>query len=153
MHSLKVTSAAYSEGQAIPREFTCDGLDQSPPLAIDGIPAEARFLALILDDPDAPRGTWTHWTWWDLPVAHAHLPAGADVKALGARQGMTTARTVGYHGPCPPGGTHRYIVHAYATAIPLALPEGASVAVVHEALQGKTLASGTLTARYSRPSQ
>lgn len=147
---LKVTSSAYSEGETIPREFTCDGADRSPPLAIEGMPAGARYLALILDDPDAPRGTWTHWTWWDLPVAHADLPPGADVKALGARQGMTSAHTVGYHGPCPPSGVHRYVVHAYATAVPLSLPEGASVASVHEALRGKALASGTLMARYAR---
>ena len=151
MAGLKVTSSAYSEGQAIPREFTCDGQDWSPPLEIQGVPPAARFIALVLDDPDAPRGTWTHWTFWDLPVSHSRLAAGADVKALGARQGMTSARSVGYHGPCPPGGTHRYVVHAYATAGPLGLPEGAAVAAVQEAVKGKAIASGTLTGLYTRP--
>ncbi|MFA5943123.1 MAG: YbhB/YbcL family Raf kinase inhibitor-like protein [Candidatus Thermoplasmatota archaeon] len=150
MPGLKVTSSAYSEGQAIPAEFTCDGSDQSPPLVVEGIPPGAAFLAIILDDPDAPRGTWTHWTLWDLPAKHNHLPAGVAVNSLGARQGMTTAGTVGYHGPCPPSGTHRYIVHAFATAKPLGLPAGASVEAVHAALAGVAMAKGTLTGRYAR---
>jgi Raf kinase inhibitor-like YbhB/YbcL family protein len=150
MAAMRVTSPAYSEGQAIPPGFTCDGEDRSPPLEIQGLPVGTRFVALVLDDPDAPGGTWTHWTFWDLPAAHASLPAAADVKALGARQGTTSARSVGYHGPCPPGGTHRYVVRVYALASQLALPDGATVAALQDALKGKALASATLTGVYSR---
>ena len=150
MAGLKVTSPAYAEGQAIPRQFTCDGEDRSPPLEFQGLPPGTKFLAWVLDDPDAPRGTWTHWTVWDLPAATNRIPAGADIQALGGRQGTTSARSVGYHGPCPPGGTHRYIVHAYALASPLGLPEGAPVGDVQAALKGKTIAGGTLIANYTR---
>lgn len=147
---LTVTSPAYREGQPIPREFTCDGDDRSPPLAVAGFPPQARWWALVLDDPDAPRGTWTHWTFWDLPVADASLPAGADVAALGAVEGLTSAKEVGYHGPCPPGGTHRYVATAYATTDRLGLPRGAPVADVHAALRAKAVASGALLGTYGR---
>jgi Raf kinase inhibitor-like YbhB/YbcL family protein len=147
---LTVTSSAYAEGGSIPRDFSCDGGDRSPPLSIGGAPAGARYLAVVFDDPDAPRATWTHWTFWDLPVARGNLPAGADVKALGAVEGTTSAKSAGYHGPCPPGGTHRYIVHAYATGEPLGLPPGAAVDQVWKALQAKAVAEGTLMGRYTR---
>lgn len=147
---LTVTSSAYAEGGAIPKEYSCDGSDKAPPLAISGAPAGARFYAVVFDDPDAPRGTWTHWTFWDLPVARGNLPAGADVKALGATEGTTSAKSTGYHGPCPPGGTHRYIVHAFATNGTLGLPAGASVDQVWKAIEAKAVAEGTLMGRYSR---
>jgi Raf kinase inhibitor-like YbhB/YbcL family protein len=147
---LSVTSSAYAEGAAIPKEFSCDGADRSPPLSIAGAPAGARYYALVFDDPDAPRGTWTHWTFWDLPVARGTLPAGADVKALGAKEGTTSSKSVGYHGPCPPGGTHRYVAHAFATNEPLGLQPGAGVDQVWKAVQAKAVAQGTLTGRYSR---
>jgi Raf kinase inhibitor-like YbhB/YbcL family protein len=153
MASLTVTSPAYSEGKPIPAEFTCDGDGRSPPLSIAGLPPGVRFLSLVFDDPDAPRGTWTHWTFWDLPTGGkgpVDLPAGVDVEERGARQGRTSAGTVGYHGPCPPGGTHRYVVHAFASSEPLGLPNGASIEVVHAELKRKAFAMGTLTGTYKR---
>lgn len=152
MASLTVTSSAYTEGLPIPAAYTCDGDGRSPPLTVTGFPEGTRFLSVVLDDPDAPRGTWTHWTFWDLPVSkeRVELPAGVDVEALGARQGKTSANTVGYHGPCPPGGTHRYIVRAFASASSLGLPRGASVEVVHAELKRKAFATGTLMGTYKR---
>ena len=110
-----------------------------------------RLSSACTTSTEAPRGTWTHWTFWDLPVAQADLPAGANVAGFGAREGTTSARAVGYHGPCPPGGTHRYIVHAYATAAPLGLAPGATVDQLKAALQGKVLAEGRLQGTYKRP--
>lgn len=150
VRKFTVTSPAYQEGQSIPPEYTCDGADQPPPLVFAGMPSEARYLAVVLDDPDAPRGTWTHWTFWDLPVSKATLASGADVSAMGAKEGATSAGSVGYHGPCPPSGTHRYIVHAYATAGPLGLGTGASIEAVHKALESKAVAQGTLNGTYHR---
>lgn len=147
---LAVTSPAYQEGGSIPPRFTCEGADRSPPWAVAGIPADARFLHAVFDDPDAPGGTWTHWTWWDLPASVTGLPEGADVRALGATEGTTSARAVGYHGPCPPGGTHRYVLHVVATRDRLGLPRGAPVAHVWAALQGKAIAEGTLMGRFTR---
>lgn len=148
--SLTVTSPAFQPGKPIPSEYTCDGGDHVPPMSIKGAPANARYLAVILDDPDAPRGTWTHWTFWDLPVAKGDLPKDAKVAALGAREGTTSAGSTGYHGPCPPSGSHRYIVHAYATVDPLGLPAGAPLSALQSALKGKALAEGMLASTYSR---
>lgn len=148
--ALTVTSTAFVAGKPIPREFSCDGGDHSPPLAFSGLPPSAKYLAVVLDDPDAPRGTWTHWTFWDLPVARAPLPKDAQVTALGAKEGTTSAGSVGYHGPCPPSGTHRYVVHAWATAEPLGLPAGAAVDAVHKAAKAKAVAQGELMGTYSR---
>ena len=145
-----VTSPAYGEGGAIPATYTCKGLDQSPPWAFSGLPAGARYWAAVFDDPDAPGGTWTHWTWWDLPASSTGLAAGADVAALGAVEGVTSAKSVGYHGPCPPGGTHRYVLRLYATKEPLGLKRGASIADVHAALKAKAVASGTLTGTFAK---
>jgi Raf kinase inhibitor-like YbhB/YbcL family protein len=149
--SLAVTSSAFSQGKPIPKEFSCDGGDRSPPLSIAGLPAGADYVAVVLDDPDAPKGTWTHWTFWDLPAAKAgNLPAGVAVEGLGAIQGTTSAGSVGYHGPCPPGGTHRYFVRAYATNGSLGLAKGASVDAVRKALKAKAVAQGELMGTYSR---
>ena len=147
---ITVTSPAYAEGGRIPPQFTCAGADRSPPWSFAGIPAQARFLAAVFDDPDAPRGAGTHWTWWDLTADVGGVPEAADVTALGATEGTTSSKEVGYHGPCPPSGTHRYVLHVYATQEPLGLTRGASVADVHAALRSKAIAQGTLTATFSR---
>ena len=150
MPSFTVTSTAFAQGQPIPKQFSCDGGDHSPPLAFSGLPADAKYLAVVLDDPDAPKGTWTHWTFWDLPVARVPLPQDAKVTALGAKEGTTSAGSVGYQGPCPPSGTHRYFVHAWATAEPLGLAAGASVDAVHKAVKAKAVAQGELMGTYRR---
>lgn len=148
--TLTVTSSAFSEGQPIPRSYSCDGADASPPISIAGVPDGTRALALIMDDPDAPRGTWTHWTFWNLPAARNHLPQGADVTSLGAVQGWTSSGEPGYGGPCPPSGTHRYFFKVYAQDALLNLPAGATLQDFVKALGGHVLAWGQLMGTYSR---
>jgi Raf kinase inhibitor-like YbhB/YbcL family protein len=147
---MNIMSTSFRHGGTIPEKFSAYGDNISPSIRIEGLTPGAKSWALIMDDPDAPRGTWTHWTFWDLPVARGNLPAGADVKALGAVEGTTSAKSAGYHGPCPPGGTHRYVVHAFATNGTLGLQAGASVDQVWKAVQAKAVAEGTLMGRFSR---
>lgn len=148
--SLSVTSSAFSEGGPVPSKYSCDGSDVSPPLRISGLPQGARYVALVMDDPDAPSGTWTHWAWWDLPAGPADLGEGADVTDAGAREGKNSWGRTGYGGPCPPSGTHRYYFRAFATEEPLGLPSGASVGAVWDALAQKAVAQGELMGTYSR---
>lgn len=148
--ALAITSPAYAEGQPIPAQFTCRGKDISPPFAWSGIPRNARSFAFILDDPDAPGGTWTHWTFWNLPAAAKGLEEGADVTDAGAVQGKTSAGTVGYHGPCPPSGTHRYVATLYALSQPLNLQLGASVTQLRAAMVGRILAQAKLTGTFTK---
>jgi Raf kinase inhibitor-like YbhB/YbcL family protein len=148
--AFTLSSPAFRDGQEIPRAFTCQGGDRSPALSWSGTPPAARFLALVLDDPDAPRGTWTHWTWWDLPATVPSLPEGADVGRLGAVQGTTSARATGYHGPCPPSGRHRYVFTLHALAEPLRLPAGASVSDLQAALKAKSVGKAQLRGTYQQ---
>jgi Raf kinase inhibitor-like YbhB/YbcL family protein len=147
--AFTLASTAYTEGNPIPKRHTCDGTDVSPPLQWSGVPAGARALALILDDPDAPGGTWTHWTVWNMPPGTTELPEGADVTRLGARQGKTSNGKAGYHGPCPPSGRHRYICTLYALSQALDLPEG-GVAELRRAMEGKVLGEAKLMGTYAR---
>ncbi|MFO1532295.1 MAG: YbhB/YbcL family Raf kinase inhibitor-like protein [Thermoplasmatota archaeon] len=147
---LTVTSTAFAQGEPIPQKFTCAGSDIAPPLAWAGAPKSVKAWALILDDPDAPGGTWTHWTFWNLPAGARSIPEGADLKAMGATEGITSAGTMGYHGPCPPSGTHRYSVKVYALSQPLSLSEGAKVQQLRSAMTGRILAEGQLMGTFSK---
>jgi len=153
---LSLTSTAFKEGRSIPIEYTCDGADASPPLAWDGVPSGAKALALIADDPDAPRGTWVHWVLYDIPAILTGLPANVAktdrVKELGgAMQGSTDFKRVGYGGPCPPPGpAHRYFFKLYALAAPLALKPGATKQDVERAMNGHLLATAQLMGTYAR---
>lgn len=149
--TLSLSSSAFPHGSPIPREYSCRGENVSPPLAFGGVPGGAAALALILDDPDAPRGTFTHWAFWDLPPARAALPRGADLEALGAREGRNDAGTTGYVGPCPPSGTHRYVFTGYALREPLGLAAGSPVADLRAALEGRVLARGELVGTFAAP--
>lgn len=150
---LKLTSPSYAEGQAIPERFTCKGADVSPPFAWSGVPRGARSLAFILDDPDAPGGTWTHWTFWNLPAAAKGLEEGADVTAAGAVQGRTSNGTQGYHGPCPPSGTHRYVATLYALSQPLSLQQGATAQQMRAAMTGRIVAQARLAGTFAATGQ
>ena len=150
---LKLTSTAFSEGGMIPQQYTCDGTDVSPPLSWSGVPAAARTLALICDDPDAPVGTWVHWVLFNLPASTKDLPEHVPtLKTLpnGARQGTNDFRRIGYGGPCPPGGTHRYYFKLYALDLVLPLDAGATKAQLLKAMEGHVLAEGQLMGRYKR---
>jgi Raf kinase inhibitor-like YbhB/YbcL family protein len=143
---MRLTSTAFEPGAEIPRRFTCDGRDVSPPLALHDVPPEARSLVLIMDDPDAPGGTWDHWITYDIPVTH-DVPEG--VAALGTAGRNSWGRT-GYGGPCPPRGTHRYVFSVYALDSELGLAQGADKAAVLKAISGHVLAEARLTGRYAR---
>ncbi len=153
MPILTVTSPAFQEGAMIPRKYTCDGDNVSPPLQWGAVPPEAKSLALISDDPDAPVGIWVHWVLFNLPPAETGLPENVPPdRALknGAAQGTNDFRKPGYGGPCPPGGTHRYYFKVYALDTALDLKPGATKAQVEKAMQGHILAQGQLMGKYKR---
>ncbi len=150
---IKITSAAFVEGGMIPRKYTCDGEDISPPLAWTGVPDGSKTIALISDDPDAPMGTWVHWVLFNLPATEKGLsgavPPDKELKN-GAKQGRNDFRRIGYGGPCPPGGTHRYFFKVYALDAVLNLPAGATKAELLKAMEGHILAQGQLMGKYRR---
>jgi Raf kinase inhibitor-like YbhB/YbcL family protein len=147
--TISVTSTAFAPGKAIPREFSGYGENVSPPLKLAGLPPDAQALAIVVDDPDAPNGTFTHWTAWDLQNV-TEIPRGADIKKLKGTQGKNGLGKVGYHGPQPPSGTHRYRFRVFALRDKLGLPHGAPVEDVWKALDGKVRAWGELSATYTK---
>ena len=151
--AMRIESSAFSEGGLIPRRHTCDGKDVSPPLSWSGIPEGAKSLALICDDPDAPGKTWVHWVVFNIPPAARQLPEGiapAETIPGGGTQGKNDFRKLGYGGPCPPGGTHRYQFKLYALDSELTLAAAATKAQLEGAIEGHVLGQATLTGKYSR---
>lgn len=150
---MTLTSSAFAEGASIPDQYTCNGRDISPPLAWSNVPAGTQSLALICDDPDAPVGTWVHWVLFNLPPTLQGLPEGVpNQKTLegGGVHGLNSWRRVGYGGPCPPGGTHRYYFKLYALDTTLKLDSNATARDVEAAMQGHVLGAAQLMGRYSR---
>jgi Raf kinase inhibitor-like YbhB/YbcL family protein len=156
--TILLRSDSFADGGDIPKAYTCDGKDTSPPLSWSGVPEGARSLALVVEDPDAPRGTWAHWVLFDLapdvvelagavPSGETFAPKGG---AKAARQGKNDFGNLGYGGPCPPSGTHRYVFRLYALDAELALAPGATREQVLRAMNGHVLAEGRLTGRYRR---
>jgi Raf kinase inhibitor-like YbhB/YbcL family protein len=149
---IKLTSTAFKDGAMIPRKYTCDGPDVSPQLAWDAVPAGTKSLALVCDDPDAPRGGWVHWVIFNLPPAlrelHEDIPKKGELKN-GARQGVNDFGDIGYGGPCPPS-LHRYYFKLYALDTPLTLVAGALKVQVLKAVEGHILAQGQLMGKYQR---
>jgi len=144
--AITITSSAFTEGMMIPKKHTCDAEDISPDLKWSGVPKEAKSLALICDDPDAPVGTWVHWVLFNIP---AGVPLDAALKN-GARHGKNDFRKLGYGGPCPPGGTHRYFFKIYALDTLLTLESGSTKAQLVAAMKGHILAEGQLMGKYKR---
>jgi Raf kinase inhibitor-like YbhB/YbcL family protein len=151
---IELTSPAFSEGADIPKQFTGDGADQSPRLQWSEPPAGTKSLALICDDPDAPRGTWVHWVLYNLPADARELGEGVpttDALSNGAKQGKNDFGKIGYGGPAPPKGKpHRYFFKLYALDTTLTLPAGATKDQVIAAMKGHILADGQLMGKYSR---
>jgi Raf kinase inhibitor-like YbhB/YbcL family protein len=151
---IQMSSTAFKEGAAIPVVYTCDGENISPPLSWTGAPQGSQSLALIVDDPDAPAGTWVHWVVFNLPPSMSSLSEGAS--SSGRQEQFGTAgtnsfRKSGYGGPCPPKGKpHRYFIKLYALDIMLGLKSGATKADVEKAMQGHILAQGQLMGTYGR---
>jgi len=152
--SFQITTSAFSAGEAIPKKFTCDAPDLSPPLSWKGAPAGTQTFALIMDDPDAPVGTWVHWVLYNVPANTGDLAEGVakqEQLASGALQGRNDFRKTGYGGPCPPPGkAHRYFLKLYALDTQLKLEAGASKADVERAMKGHILAQAELMGRYGR---
>ncbi len=147
MGELKLTSPAFSHNGQIPQKFTCKGDDVNPKLDISGIPSGAKSLALIVDDPDAPRGTWVHWVIWNIPPTGK---IGEDSVPQGASEGMTDSGMPGYGGPCPPSGTHRYFFKLYALDITLNLSPDARKPDLENAMRGHILAQTELIGLFSK---
>ena len=150
---LKLTSTAFKEGEAIPRGYTCDGANVSPPLEWTGVPKSAKTIAIIADDPDAPSGDWVHWVLFNLPAEGLGLientPATETLTGGGA-QGKNDFGKIGYGGPCPPSGTHRYFFKFYALDGELSLPAGATKAEIEQAMQGHIVGQAQLMGTYHR---
>jgi len=151
--SMKLTSTAFSESASIPVKYTCRGDDVSPSLSWTEPPAGTRSFALIMDDPDAPMGTWVHWILFNLPGAARGLPEGVPTTPSlkdGSVQGLSSAHSTGYHGPCPPSGTHRYYFKLYALDITLALDSTANKEALLEAMEGHILAQTELIGTFRK---
>jgi Raf kinase inhibitor-like YbhB/YbcL family protein len=155
--ALQLTSAAFQPGGEIPKKYTCDGADISPPLAWSGAPAGTRSFALIVDDPDAPdpkapKLTWVHWVLYDIPANAMSLPEGVATKALpaGTREGRNDWKRTGYGGPCPPIGRHRYFHKLYALDAVLADLGKPAKADLEKAIKGHVLAQAELVGTYQR---
>lgn len=157
---MELVSAAFRDGARIPVRHTCDGEDSSPPLSWSGVPKGARALALIMEDPDAPPGTWIHWVLYDLPPGLKGLAAGfpkderpAGGGAHGACWGVDEFSRVGYHGPCPPPGRpHRYVFTLYALDAETGLEPRRPKDELLRAMKGRVLAKASLTGLYGRGS-
>ncbi len=154
MQQIQISSSAFTEGQAIPPKYTCDGENISPPLDWSGVPQGVASLALIAEDPDAPGGTWVHWVVYNIDSSLHGLPEGILDYSGSSGTGLAgnnDFRKAGYGGPCPPKGKpHRYFFKLYALDVQLNLKPGAVKADVEKAMRGHVLAQGQLMEKYTR---
>jgi Raf kinase inhibitor-like YbhB/YbcL family protein len=155
--SLTLVSADFDAGGSIPPAHTCDGSDISPALSWSGIPAGAKSLALVIDDPDAPdpaapKMTWVHWVLYNIPISVASLPAsiGGTTLPPGTRTGLNDWKKSAYGGPCPPTGRHRYVHKLYALDVQLPDLGHPTKAELEKAMRGHILAQGELTGTYQK---
>jgi Raf kinase inhibitor-like YbhB/YbcL family protein len=155
--SLAIASPAFGPSEEIPAVHTCEGKDTSPPLQWSGVPAGAKSLALVVDDPDAPdpkapRMTWVHWVLYDIPPTVAALPAAATSRDLppGTREGLNDWKRTGYGGPCPPVGRHRYFFKLYALDAVLPVLRTPTKAALEKAMEGHVLAKCELVGTYEK---
>jgi Raf kinase inhibitor-like YbhB/YbcL family protein len=144
---MKITSSAFQDGGNIPSKFTCDGGDASPPLQIADVPSGAKSVVLVVDDPDAPSGLFTHWMVWNISPQTNAIAEGTTPKGV---HGTNDFGKSGYGGPCPPSGTHRYYFKIFALDRELDLPSGAKRRQLDAAMKGHVVAQGELMGRYSR---
>ena len=142
---LRIRSTAFQNEEMIPSKYTCDGINISPPLDIKLIPEEAKCLVLIVDDPDAPAGTWVHWLVWNIPVTH-HIKEN-EIHGI---EGINDFHQHHYGGPCPPSGQHRYFFKVYALDGLLDLPVMATKPQVETAMSEHIIAFGELIGFYKR---
>ena len=142
---MRLTSPEFENNKLIPGKFTCEGDDVSPALIIEDVPQEAKSLALVVDDPDAPMGTWVHWVVYDIGIV-----SKIDEDSIPGKQGINDFGRKNYGGPCPPSGTHRYFFKIYALDKKLDLGEGISKKALEERMQGRILAEAQLIGLYKK---
>jgi len=150
--AFPLTTPAFENDGWIPKKYTCDGADVSPSLTWGEPPAGTQSFALIVDDPDAPSGTWVHWVLYNLPAHARSLPEGLPTERElpdGTRQGQNSSGKTGYHGPCPPhGAAHRYFFKLYALNYEVDLPPGASKSELEQAMTNHVVAEGQVMGRF-----
>lgn len=140
--------SVFKNNENIPKKYTCDGENVSPPLEISGVPEKAKSLVLIADDPDAPMGTWAHWTMWNIDPKTQKIEENSTPD--GAVEGVTSYKKPGYGGPCPPSGVHRYFFKLYAIDTELNLPKSAEKLDIEKEINGRILDQAELIGLYSR---
>ncbi len=150
---MQLISPAFEHGGEIPARYTCDGEDISIPLQFLEIPEEAVSLALIMDDPDAPMGVFVHWVIYNIPAELSELPEGIPPQPyleMGIRQGTNSFGKIGYGGPCPPDGAHRYMLKLYALDVAMDLDAGMTKHQLLSAMEGHVIDSAGLMGIYAR---
>jgi hypothetical protein len=146
--NMKIESPAFSNNQFIPSKYTCEGDNVNPPLRFSEIPQTAKSLVLIVDDPDAPSGTWVHWTVWNISPNTQEITENSVPE--GAVEGLTDFGKPGYGGPCPPSGVHRYFFKLFALDTVLQLENSAKVSELKKAMEGHIIAEAELVGLYER---
>lgn len=149
-NNMNITSTAFAQGQKIPAIHTCDGEDQSPPLSFRNVPEKTVSLALLMDDPDAPGGTFIHWLVWNIDPKQNGLSSGIKESEANIVQGTNSAHKIGYKGPCPPSGSHRYFFKLYALDAKLNLKPGASFDEFKKAIENHVIAKAELMGTFQR---
>jgi hypothetical protein len=154
--ALRISTPIWKPGEKIPRKYTCDDKDVSPPLVFEGAPAGTGAFAMICDDPDAPVGLWVHWVIYNIPGTAAGLKEGVPLDAKlkdGSLQGTNSWEKIGYGGPCPPPGKpHRYFFKLYALDAPLKAPSGLTAKALEETIRGHVLGQAEMIGTYGRAS-
>ncbi|MFH2012640.1 MAG: YbhB/YbcL family Raf kinase inhibitor-like protein [Pseudomonadota bacterium] len=145
---MKISSSAFEQNGQIPKKYTCDGSDVNPPLKFEDVPSETKSLVLIVDDPDAPLGTWVHWVLWNIDPKTSEIKENYVPK--NAKQGMNDFRKHDYGGPCPPSGTHRYFFKLYALDITLNLGPNITKGDIESSIKGHILSKAELIGLYKR---
>ena len=148
MNSLKISSPVFENNGNIPAKYTCTGKDVNPPLLIENVPPKAKSLAIIVDDPDAPGGTWVHWVLWNIGPGTGEINEGSI--PAGAMQGWNDFRVHEYRGPCPPSGTHRYFFKAYALDAVLNLSRNSTKSDVEKAMKGHIIEQAQIIGLYRK---
>ena len=146
--ALTLSSPAFEHNGTIPAKYTCDGVNVNPPVLIEHVPAGTKSLALIVDDPDAPAGTWVHWILWNMDPAMKEVKEGSVPR--GAQQGLNDFRQHEYSGPCPPSGTHRYFFRLYALDTTLTVPSNATKADLEKSMRGHIIGQAHIIGLYRR---
>ncbi len=150
INNLKIQSPAFNNNEMIPRKYTCDGSDISPLLVWGGVPKNTKSLAVICDDPDAPGKVWVHWVVYNLSPEIKTLEGGISMSANVLLQGINDFKKIGYCGPCPPSGIHRYFFKLYALDIKVPLSAGATKDQLLAIMKEHILAEAQLIGKYKR---